>query len=207
MKSAAWQHFAMHNPPVTASADHRPITRMLQAWQQGDRAALATLLSGVHDELRRMACARLRGAETPSLGAGDLLNEALLKLMQSPQDWQDRRHFFASMSLAMRSVLVDHARARQADKRGGEWQRVTYTLDAHGDEDMAADLLTLDALLNQLQRRDPRAAEVLQLTYFGGLQREDIATVLDASVATVDRELRFARAWLAQQLGRQQLGG
>lgn len=207
MKPATWQHFAMSNAPVTAGTDSRPITRMLQAWQQGDRAALAALLSSVYDELRRMAFSRLRGAETPSLSAGDLLNEALLKLLQTPQDWQDRRHFFACMSLAMRSVLVDHARARQADKRGGDWQRVTYTLDVHGDEDMAADLLTLDALLNQLQRRDPRAAEVLQLTYFGGLQREEVATVLDASVATVDRELRFARAWLAQQLGRQQLGG
>ena len=156
----------------------------------------------VHRELLRMAASRLRGAETPSLAMGDLLNDALLKVLQSPPDWQNRSHFFATLSLAMRSVLVDHARARQTDRRGGAWQRVSYTLSALGEESMDADLLTLDALLNRLQREDPRAAEILQLTYFGGLQRHDIADVLALSVATVDRELRHARAWLAEQLQR-----
>ena len=149
-----------------------------------------------------MAASRLRGSESPSLAAGDLLNDALIKVMHSSPEWQDRGHFFATLSLAMRSVLVDHARARKTDRRGGGWQRVTYTLSALGEESMDADLLTLDALLNQLQREDPRAAEILQLTYFGGLQRDEIACVLALSLATIDRELRHARAWLAEQLQR-----
>lgn len=183
-----------------------PITQLLRAWEQGDRAAFGDLIGLVQAELRRMAASRLRGGETPSLAAGDLLQETLLKLMQSPPAWQDRAHFFGTVSMAMRSVLVDHARARHSDKRGGNWQRLTYTVSEHGEESNIADLLTLDALLTQLATADPRAAEVLQLTYFGGLKREDIATVLSLSVPTVDRELRFARAWLATQLQRE-LGG
>lgn len=178
------------------------VTRLLHAWRDGDRDAFARLVSQLEGELRRMASSRLRGLETPSLGPGDLLHEALLKLMKRPPDWQDRGHFFATVSTAMRSVMVDHARARAADKRGGDWQQVTYTLSAHGEESWVTDLLTLDQLLTRLQTEDARAHEVLQLTYFGGLQREEIAEVLGVSVPTVDRELRFARAWLAEQLER-----
>jgi RNA polymerase sigma factor (TIGR02999 family) len=178
------------------------VTQLLRAWRGGDAVAFGRLLQSLEAELRRLAASRLRGAETPSLGPGDLLHEALMKLMERPPDWQDRGHFFATVSTAMRSVMVDHARARQADKRGGEWQQVTYTLSAQGEDSWVADLLTLDQLLNRLQTEDARAYEVLQLTYFGGLQREEIAEVLDVSVPTVDRELRFARAWLAEQLER-----
>lgn len=179
-----------------------PLTVLLNAWKAGDAEALSSLLHQVMGDLQRMAASRLRGTETPSLAAGDLVNEALLKVMESPPGWNDRAHFFATVSLAMRSILVDHARARQADKRGGQWERLTYTLSAVGEESLVADLLTLDALLTQLHALDARAAEVLQMTYFAGLQREDIATVLGISVPTVDRELRFARAWLSSQLGR-----
>jgi len=189
-------------PAVLATPAPVPMTQLLHAWRDGDRGALGTLMQQVHGELLRMAASRLRGSETPSLAVGDLLNDALLKVLHSPPDWQNRGHFFATLSLAMRSVLVDHARARQTERRGGDWQRVTYTLSALGEESMDADLLTLDALLQQLQREDPRAAQVLQLTYFGGLQRNDIADVMALSLATVDRELRHARAWLAEQLQR-----
>jgi RNA polymerase sigma factor (TIGR02999 family) len=181
------------------------LTVLLRAWEGGDRAAFGRVVQQVIGDLQRMAASRLRGADTPSLAAGDLVNEALLKVMDSPPDWQNRAHFFATMSLAMRSVLIDHARARRADKRGGEWQRLTYTLTGVGEESMVADLLTLDKLLTQLAAGDPRAAEILQMTYFAGMEREDIATVLGISVPTVDRELRFARAWLAEQLGRSDL--
>jgi RNA polymerase sigma factor (TIGR02999 family) len=178
------------------------LTILLRAWQGGDRAAFSQVMRQVIGDLQRMASSRLRGAETPSLAAGDLVQDAVLKVMESPPSWENRAHFFATMSLAMRSVLVDHARARQADKRGGEWQRLTYTLSGIGEESMVADLLTLDQLLTQLAADDPRAAEILQMTYFAGMEREDIATVLGISVPTVDRELRFARAWLTERLGR-----
>ena len=179
------------------------LTVLLHAWERGDNGAFGRLIALVQPELLRMAASRLRGAETPSLAQGDLLQEALLKLMQAPPTWQDRAHFFGSVSMTMRSVLVDHARARQATKRGGQWQRLSFTLSDIGEESNTADLLTLDALLTQLAQLDPRAAQILQLFYFAGLAREDIATVLGLSVPTVDRELRFARAWLASQLQRE----
>jgi RNA polymerase sigma factor (TIGR02999 family) len=189
-------------PVVNAGSTDHALTVLLRAWQDGDQAALATLMRQIVGDLQRMASSRLRGAETPSLASHDLVQEALLKVMESPPEWQNRAHFFATMSLAMRSVLVDHARARRADKRGGQWQQITYTLSAVGEESIVADLLTLDQLLTQLAALDGRAAEVLQMTYFAGMERADIATVLGVSVPTVDRELRFARAWLSDQLGR-----
>ena len=99
------------------SAPTPPITQLLHAWQHGDRSAFGALVAVVQAELRRMAQSRLRGGETPSLGANDLLQETLLKLMQSPPDWQDRAHFFGTVSMAMRSVLVDHARAPERQAR------------------------------------------------------------------------------------------
>jgi len=178
------------------------LTALLQAWQQGDQDAFGSVMRHVNGELKRMALSRLRGADTPSLAAGDLLNDAVLKLMGNTPQWRDRSHFFATVAVTMRSILVDHARARAADKRGGQWQRVNYTLANVGEESAVADLLTLDALLTRLETVDARAFEVLQLTYFGGLAREEIAALLELSVPTIDRELRFARAWLSAQLQR-----
>ncbi len=188
------------NAPVPA--DDAPLTELLLAWQRGDADAFAAVISLVHGELLRMAAARLRTSDGGTVSRGDLLNAALLRVMESPPAWRNRAHFFATLSLTMRSVLVDHARARLADKRGGGRERVTWTLSSLGEESMAADLLTLDALMRQLEAEDPRAAQILQLTYFAGMQRPDIAVVLGISVPTVDRDLRFARAWLSQQLGR-----
>ncbi|MBN8506221.1 MAG: sigma-70 family RNA polymerase sigma factor [Burkholderiales bacterium] len=180
-----------------------PLTQLLHAWQGGDADAFSRLLGEVHGELMRMAGSRLRVADgSQTISRGDLLNEALLRVMQGRPNWQDRRHFFATVSTTMRNVLVDHARERQAAKRGGDFARVTWTLSAIGEEAMDADLLTLDQLLTRLKAEDERASEVLQLTYFGGLSRQDIAEVLGVSVPTVDRELRFARGWLEQQLDR-----
>ncbi len=192
----------MHALPPEDSSTLASLTLLLQAWQQGDQAAFGRIVGAVHSELMRMAASRLRGPEAVTLSRGDLLNEAMLRVMESPPAWNDRAHFFATISLTMRSVLVDHARARLASKRGGDHERVTWTISALGEESMAADLLTLDALLRRLAEDDPRAAEILQLTYFAGLQRQDIAQVLDISIPTVDRELRFARAWLSDQLER-----
>jgi len=179
------------------------MTVLLQAWKKGDGAAFERVVQAVHGEFLRMAASRLRGHDAATLAKGDVVNEAMLRLMAAPSDWQNRAHFFATVSLTMRSVLREHARARLADKRGGGRVQLTLTSAALGEESMAADLLTLDALLDQLGAHDPRGAQVLELTYFAGLQRADIADVLAISVPTVDRELRFARAWLAEQLGRE----
>ncbi|MCE4554676.1 ECF-type sigma factor [Pelomonas cellulosilytica] len=189
---------------TAAPADGRPLTQLLQAWQAGDAAALQRLLGWVQAELLRLAQSRLRGQNSATLGPEDLLQESLLKLLASTPDWQDRQHFFATVSLAMRQVLVDHARRRQAGKRAGGagWQLVDETVSGAGEEAQTADLLTLERLLQQLEAEDPRAAQVVQLTYFIGLEREEVAAVMSLSVATVDRELRHARAWLSAGLGR-----
>ncbi len=193
--------------PPPASHDARPLTQLLHDWQAGDAQALRRLLDWVQAELLRLAQSRLRGHDSPSLAAEDLLQEALLRLVNRTPDWQDRQHFFATVSLAMRQVLVDHARRRQAAKRAGGagWQLVDGTLSGLGEDAQTADLLTLDRLLQQLEAEDPRAAQIVQLTYFVGLEREEIATLMELSVATVDRELRHARAWLSAGLGRTSL--
>jgi RNA polymerase sigma factor (TIGR02999 family) len=191
-------------PPLPAKGDTlESMTVLLHAWQRGDGNALGRVVSAMQGEFMRMAGSRLQGHDVVSLSKGNVVNEALLRLMQSPVDWQNRAHFFATVSLTMRSVLREHARARLADKRGGDRVQLTLTSAELGEESMAADLLTLDALLSRLTVNDPRAAQVLELTYFAGLQRADIAAVMDLSVPTVDRELRFARAWLVEQLGRE----
>ena len=179
------------------------LTVLLTAWRAGDLSAMGRLVGAVQSELMRMAGARLRGHDVATLAGDDVVNEALLRLMQHPADWQNRSHFFAIASLTMRSVLREHARARQTAKRdGGQRVQLTLAEGLAGEEDMAADVLTLDALLDQLARHDPRAAQVLEMTYFGGLERAQVAQALAVSVPTVDRELRFARAWLQERLGR-----
>lgn len=196
----------MHAPPSVPAGTEPAggdMTQLLHAWRGGSSEAFAHIVQSLHGEFLRMAGARLRGHDAHSLSRGDVVNEALMRLMAARTDWANREHFFATVSLTMRSVLREHARARMADKRHGG-DRVTITFDAGGpgEASMAADLLTLDALFDQLRALDPRAGQVLELTYFSGLSREQIAEVLSVSVATVDRELRFGRAWLRDALGR-----
>jgi RNA polymerase sigma factor (TIGR02999 family) len=187
---------------MSQDATFTDMTVLLRDWRNGDVQALSRIVSTFQNEFLRMAGSRLRGQDDVSLSSGDVVNEALLRLMNSDTDWANRAHFFATVSLTMRSVLREHARAKQADKRNAG-QRVELTLSQVGGEaDFTADLLTLDALFEQLGQHDPRALQVLDMTYFAGLSRPDIATVLGVSLPTVDRELRFARAWLATQLGR-----
>ncbi len=178
------------------------ITVLLNAWQHGDTDAFARVVQAVHGQLLQMAASRLKGHDAGTLAQSDVVNETMLRLMEAPGAYTDRAHFFATVSATMRSVLRDHARARLADKRGGDRVQVTLSSVVQGEESMAADLLTLDRLLDTLARNDARAAQVMELTYFIGLQRQEIAALLGVSVPTVDRELRFSRAWLAEQLGR-----
>lgn len=204
MAVARPQNAGMPTPRSAAvdSSTTSSLTRLLHAWKAGDPSAFAQLADALQGEFQRMAASRLRGFESATISRGDLVNEAMLRLMQSPCDWSDRAHFFATVSLHMRSVLREHARARLTDKRGGGRLQLTLTSAALGEESMAADLLTLDALLDQLAALDARCARVLELTYITGLERADVADVLGVSLATVDRELRFSRAWLSNRLGR-----
>jgi len=177
------------------------LTNLLHAWREGSGTAFGRLIDQVYDQLRTMAANRMkRSGGSLTLSPTELLHEVLVNVMPAPMDWNNRAHFFATMSLAIRSVLVDHARARLTEKRGGNRIHVTLTGVDPGEESMALDLLALEQALTQLEKLDPRCGEVMHLTYFGGLSREDIASLLKVSVPTVTRDLRFARAWLTKAL-------
>jgi len=196
------------------------LTVLLNRWQHGDQEAFVRILEAVMRDLEKMAEARMRGEDRPTIQPNDLLNEALIRMMESTaapgaggervdenapahatQGFASRAHFFATMSLHMRSILVDRARARNAEKRGGGAVHVTLSNALDAEESMIADLIAVDEALSGLERQDPRGAQILHLTYFAGLTRDEIAEVMHISVPTVDRELRFARAWLTTQLG------
>lgn len=183
------------------------ITQLLARWQSGEAEALNELLPLVHAELTRIA--RREFASQPAghtLQPTALVNEALLRLLEKDISWRDRCHFLAVMTTTIRWVLVDHARARQRDKRGGDAVRVTLS-NAIAATEPAVDLLDLDAAMTALQAQDERKARIVELYYFGGLKYDEIAAALDLSEATVHRELRFSRAWLKDRLEHGAHGG
>jgi len=179
------------------------VTRLLQAWQQGDDQAMDQLSELVYQQLRLIAQRRLskeRGGHT--LQPTALVNEAYVRMLEGGQmPWRDRAHFFATASLHMRAILVDHARSRLAQKRGGDPLQVTFQEGQVAADGMhEVDFLLLDEAISDLARLDGRAARMIELSYFSGLGREEIACVLSVSLPTVDRGLRFARAWLRSRL-------
>ena len=183
------------------ASDDDSLTAMLDAWRAGDGAAFSELLERSYAELKRIAAQRLRqGGQAVSLSATDLLHEAALRAMESDIHWKNRAHYFASLSLCMRAVLVDAARARMSAKRGGGLLRVTLTdVEADTARDIA-DLVAFDEALSALEKLDSRSSAALHLVHFSGLERREVAAVLGVSVPTIDRELRFARAWVSKRL-------
>ena len=172
------------------------------AWRGGDEAALDTLLPLVHDELRRMARRHIAG-ERPgrTLQATALVNEAFLRLVDLKRvNWENRAHFLAMVARLMRRVLVDAARARQADKRGGQMVRVTFDEALIEGQDRAGDLLALDDALEALAALDDRKSRVVELRFFGGLGLEETAEALGVSTKTVMRDWDLAKAWLQRQM-------
>ncbi len=181
-----------------------PLTALLHSWRQGSGTAFGTLIERVYDQLRAIAARRLgRSGGGATLSPTELIHEALLGVMDSPREFENRAHFFATMSLAVRSLLVDHARARSAGKRGGGLVRVTLSHAELGGQDGGiVGLLAVEEALAQLERLDARCGRILHLTCFAGLSRQEIAGLLGVSVPTVDRELRFGRSWLNEALTR-----
>lgn len=158
----------------------------------------------VYDELRRLAARRLRGErEGHTLQATALVNEAYLRLVGSPVHVEGRAHFFALAARMMRRILVDHARSRDAAKRGGGAARMSLT-EAQSIAPTGAtsemDVLAVHEALEALEEHDERKARVVEMLVFGGLKHAEVAEALDISLATVDRDFRFARAWLAGRL-------
>jgi RNA polymerase sigma-70 factor, ECF subfamily len=175
------------------------VTELLHAWRGGDRAALDRLIPLVHDELHRLASGHMRG-ERPdhTLQTTALVDEAYLRLVDAEVDWQDRAHFLAVAATVMRRVLVDHARGRARGKRAGV--KITLEEAALVSPSSSDDMLALDDALSRLAKNDERTAKAVELHYFGGLTYREIGEVLDVSEATVDRDLRLARAWLYNEL-------
>jgi RNA polymerase sigma factor (TIGR02999 family) len=182
------------------------VTDLLLAWRGGDEAALHELLPVVHDELSRMAHRYVAG-ERPgrTLQATALVNEAYLRLVDVQRvNWQNRAHFLAVVARLMRRVLVDAARARQSDKRGGEMVRVTFDEALAAGRDPAGELMLLDDALEALAALDGRKSRVVELRFFGGLSLEETAEALGVSTKTVMRDWEFAKAWLQREMRRSQ---
>src|SRR4051812_13918241 len=180
------------------------VSRLLDAAQAGDRQAAAAVLPLVYDELRKLAAARMatEGSEH-SLQATALVHEAYLRLV-GPTDaprWDSRGHFFAAAAEAMRRILVDHARRKHRDKRGGGGHRVELADHLRTVPPAADDLLDLDDALPRLAAEDPAAAEVVTLHIFGGLPIEDVAACTGLSRTTAYENWAYARAWLRTALG------
>ena len=181
-------------------ASKTPITQLLSEWRDGDEQALDRLVPLVYSDLRKLALRHLRREGAVTLSATELVHEAYLRLMGPDVNWQDRAHFFAIAARQMRHILVDHARHKQRDKRGGGAAPVSLHTDDALDSHSLPDMLAFDQLLDQLSVVDARKRDVLELHYFGGLSYLEMSHVLKVSEATVDRDLRFAKAWLRQSL-------
>jgi RNA polymerase sigma factor (TIGR02999 family) len=187
------------SPSVTAPGS---VTGLLLAWGAGDERALNQLIPQVERELHRIA-RRCMAGERPghSLQATALVNEAYLRLVDAQHvRWQDRAHFLAMAARLMRRILVDRARSKQYQKRGGGALKVTLTEALGATDQRAHDLVALDDALEALATIDARKSKVVELRFFGGLGVEETAAVLEVSPETVMRDWKFARAWLLHEM-------
>lgn len=182
-------------------SDQQSITQLLNRWGSGDKDAEAQLTPLVYDELQRMAKRLFRG-EKPShtLQPTALVHDAFVKLIDVDVTWQDRAHFYSLAARMMRRLLVNHANARNAAKRGGDAIKVTLNESVVAGAGADAELLDLEEALQGLAKLDSRKAELIELQYFGGLSFKEMAEVTGLSSSTLDRDLRIARAWLKDRL-------
>jgi len=184
------------------------VTRLLSAWTNGDHEALDELMPLVYGELRRIAQHQWSGQPSGhTLQPTALIHEAYLKLVNhGPRTFQSRAHFFAVASMAMRQVLVNHAEARLAGKRGGGQADIPLDEIELAVQRESAEVLALHAALQDLEALDPRKSRVVEMRYFGGLSIEETAEALGISTVTVIRDWRTARAWLARAIGMSRIG-
>jgi RNA polymerase sigma factor (TIGR02999 family) len=182
------------------------VTRILNAMNDGDARAAAELLPAVYDELRRLAAQRLSAERAgQTLQATALVHEAYLRIAGNNEPrWQGRAHFFSAAAEAMRRILIDAARRKQADRHGGGLRRVELdemTLQVAGKQCGADEILALDEALSKLAIEDPVKAELVKLRFFAGLSIEEAAGHLGISRATATRYFEYARAWLRHEIG------
>lgn len=178
------------------------ITPLLLRWSQGDQVALSLLVPIVYQELHRLAQGYLRRERSDhTLQPTALINEAYLRLVKHDfPEWQSRRHFYGVAAQVMRQILVEHARAHAADKRGGGEQKCSLDEALTFSEEKAAGLVALDDALGALAQLDERKVRIIELRYFGGLSLEEMADTLGLSITTIGLEMRLARAWLRRAM-------
>ncbi|HXV76112.1 MAG TPA: sigma-70 family RNA polymerase sigma factor [Candidatus Polarisedimenticolaceae bacterium] len=183
--------------------DPQTVTMLLRRWRDGDSGALDRLMPLVYDELHRLAVGLMRSERRDhTLQATALIHEAYARLAGAELPVHDRAHFVSLSARVMRRVLVDYARARRREKRGSGGERVTLAEAMAVVPDAADKLIEIDELLDRLRASDERKSRTLELSLFGGLTQPEIAEALGVSLATVERDLRFARAWLRAELDR-----
>ena len=182
---------------MTTSSQHE-VTKLLLRLTDGDGAVLDELLPLVYSELRRLASSYLRRErQDHTLQPTALVHEAYIRMIDQTQaQWQNRAHFFGVAAQMMRRILIDHARAQQADKRGGEFQKVSLDENIDVSGNRADELVALDDALKRLAEIDPQKSRLVELRFFGGLSVEETAEVLGVSAPTVKRHWRMAKAWL-----------
>lgn len=180
------------------------LTRLLRDWRAGDRAAVNEIIARVYPDLRRLAGHYMRDERAGhTLQPTALIHELYLKLMAGePADWQNRAHFMAVAAQQLRRMLIDHARAIHAERRGGGRLKLSVE-DVEGWLGRSEeDLFAINHALEKLEKLEPRCAQVIELRFFGGLKEDEAAEVLGISVATLKRDWTFARAWLIGELER-----
>ena len=176
------------------------VTTLLQDWRSGDQAALDALTPLIYDDLRRIANRHLQSERSGhTLQATALVHEAFVRLADADLEIQDRAHFLSIAARTMRHILTDYGRARRSQKRGGGLSPVTLHEELVADGGVP-DIVDIDDALTKLAEIDVRKSDVLVLHFFGGMTFDETAEALDISAATVDRDLRFAKAWLANEL-------
>lgn len=178
-------------------AEGSDITALLAAYRDGDRQALDRLMPAMYDELRRLARRYMRKESGPgTLQTTALVHEAYARMVNVELSWQNRAHFLGSLAQLMRRILVDRARARKSAKRGAGFVRVMLDEAVSLTDDSGSLVLELDRAIEELREFDELRSRIIELRYFGGLTYEQAAAALDISRATLDRELRLAKAWL-----------
>lgn len=178
------------------------VTRILQSWKSADHDASQKQLSPIiYETLRRLSRRFIRQEKQGyTLQTTELVHEAYSLLVDTDIDWKNRQHFYAVAAKTMRRLLIDRAREKKALKRGHEMERITFEESSISGHQQGDDILALEESLQQLAQIDERKTNIVELHYYAGLTYPEIALVLNISEATVDRELRFSKAWLASRL-------
>jgi RNA polymerase sigma factor (TIGR02999 family) len=183
-------------------ADSKQVTELLIQWSDGDQNALDDLMPIVYDELRRMARGHMNRQDSGhTMQTTELIHEAYLKLAGNEEkDWKNRAHFFGVASKAMRHIIVDYARLKSSQKRGGNPNRITFVENEFASNKNSEEIVALDDALLALAELDERKSRVVEMRFFGGLKNEEIAEVLQVSIITIKRDWNFARNWLLKEI-------